>query len=170
MIPAANTDHSTADQGPSTVSPEASGVLSPLEMSAWIGFMHAHAALTAQLEADLTAERMTLSGFEALYRVARTEQGRLGLSALCRLVRLSPSGVTRLVDRLQREKALERFAATADARSVEVTITEIGRERLAKASAVLFASVREHFVAHFSAEELGHMTDFWERLNPGACD
>ena len=85
-------------------------------------------------------------------------------------VHLSRSGLTRLVDRLEREGLLCRACCTADARGSFAVLTDDGTRRLAEARPTHLASVRRDFVARFSAEELETLARLWERLLPDSVD
>jgi DNA-binding MarR family transcriptional regulator len=85
---------------------------------------------------------------------------------LAERAQLSRSGLTRLVDRLQREELLERCSCEYDARGSYACLTETGRERLTEARGTHLAVVREHFLARFSEEELTLLADMWERIAP----
>ena len=141
--------------------------LSPTENLAWVGLLHAHSSLVKQLDTELTsAHGLSLSGFEVLWRVASAEKGRLRMTDLAELVLLSPSGLTRLVDRLESDGMIDRVACPTDGRATNATITELGRQRLAEAQSTHFDGVRKRFLAHFSDEEIGQLAQFWLRFAP----
>jgi len=85
---------------------------------------------------------------------------------LAEQVQLSRSGLTRLVDRLEREGLLERCSCQHDARGAYACLTQTGRERLIEARGTHLAVVREHFLSRFSESELSLLADMWERLAP----
>jgi len=141
--------------------------LSPAETQAWVGLLHAHSSLVKQLDAELTnAHGLSLSGFEVLWRIAATENGRLRMTDLAELVLLTPSGLSRLVDRLEADGMIDRVACPTDGRATNATITELGRQRLAEAQSTHFDGVRKRFLAHFSDEEIGQLAQFWLRFAP----
>ena len=79
---------------------------------------------------------------------------------------LSRSGLTRLVDRLEREELLERCSCEHDARGSYACLTATGRERLMEARGTHLAVVREHFLSRFSESELSLLAEMWERISP----
>ena len=83
-----------------------------------------------------------------------------------RQARLSRSGLTRLVDRLERDGLLERCSCSHDARGSYACLTDGGRERLAEARGTHLAVIREQFFSHFSESELSSLADMWERIAP----
>ena len=141
--------------------------LTETELRAWVGLLHAHASLVRQLDADLIAAHgMSVSAFEVLTRLAATELGRLRMTELAELVLLSPSGLSRLVDRLEADKMIERVACETDGRAVNATITDLGRARLAEARETHFEGIRRVFLDHFSEAEVRQLADFWVRVAP----
>lgn len=141
--------------------------LTATETQAWLGLMHTQALLVRQLDADLEAEhRVSVIGFEVLWRLGAAEGGRVRMTQLAELVLLSPSGLTRLVDRLSAEGLVERVACPSDGRAIHATITLEGRRRLEQARRTLANGIRDRFLAHFSEQEVGQLADFWIRMSP----
>jgi DNA-binding MarR family transcriptional regulator len=77
---------------------------------------------------------------------------------------LSRSGLTRLVDRLQREGLLEREQCASDARGAYAVLTDTGRDRLREAQPLHRDGVRRRFLSRFSTEELRILAEFWDRV------
>ena len=141
--------------------------LSESETQAWVGLLHAHATLVKQLDAELMAAHgLSLSAFEVLWRVASAPEGRLRMSELANLVLLSPSGLSRLVDRLEADGMIERVACPTDGRAIHATITELGRSRLSESQATHFEGIRRRFLAQFDEKEIGQLATFWTRIAP----
>jgi DNA-binding MarR family transcriptional regulator len=141
--------------------------LNEAETQAWVGLLHAHATLTKQLDAELLAAHgLSISGFEVLWRVAAAEDGHLRMTDLAELVLLSPSGLSRLVDRLEAEGMVERVACPTDGRAINATITELGRRRLEESKTTHFEGIRRRFLAHFDEAEIDQLAVFWTRVAP----
>jgi DNA-binding MarR family transcriptional regulator len=152
------------------VSVPAVTALNDIESRAWVGLLHAHASMVKQLDTELIAAHgLSLSAFEVLWRVAAADHGRLRMTELAELVLLSPSGLSRLVDRLEAEKMIDRVACPEDGRAINATITELGRTKLAESQATHFEGIRRRFLSNFSEAEVGQLADFWLRLAPH-CD
>jgi len=140
-------------------------LLSPPELHAWRGMLRAHAALAKALDAQLEAEHgLQLSSYEVLMYLADAEDERMRMCDLASTILLSRSGLTRLVDRLQREGLIERVACDADARGAFAKLTPLGREKLCGARATHLAGVRAMFLDLFSAEELELFGAAWDRV------
>ena len=78
---------------------------------------------------------------------------------------LSRSGLTRLVDRLERDGLLERCSCSHDARGSYACLTGSGSSASAK-PAHAPAVVRAQFFSHFTEGELAALADMWERIAP----
>jgi DNA-binding MarR family transcriptional regulator len=156
--------------GTYAVSVQTVATLSETESRAWVGLLHAHSSLVKQLDAELIAAHgISLSAFEVLWRVSATEHGRMRMTELAELVLLSPSGLSRLIDRLEVDKMIERVACPEDGRAINATLTDLGRSRLGEAQRTHFEGIRRRFLSNFSEAEVGQLAEFWLRLAPH-CD
>jgi DNA-binding MarR family transcriptional regulator len=149
------------------ISPSELEALSEGELRAWRGLMRAHGCLAKRLDAELEqAHKLPMTSYEVLHHVQEARDGRMRMCELAEQAQLSRSGLTRLVDRLEREGLLERCSCNHDARGSYACLTEAGRERLEEARVTHLAVVRVHFFSHFSEPELGALADMWERIAP----
>jgi DNA-binding MarR family transcriptional regulator len=145
--------------------------LTPVELGAWRGLLRVHTALVKELDAELdSAHGLPLSSYDVLIYLRSAPRKRLRMAELADSVLLSRSGVTRLVDRLEREGLLVRDACADDGRGLFAVLTEKGEELLARARPTHLAGVRERFLRHFSEDELQTLARFWDRVHPGAAD
>ncbi|MEV7621543.1 MarR family transcriptional regulator [Actinoplanes sp. NPDC089786] len=90
----------------------------------------AFTGLRGHFEAQLDQHRLSIVEFEVLMRLARTPSHRLRMTDLAGQTSLSTSGVTRVVDRMDRDGLIRREACSADRRSSYAVITDAGLERL----------------------------------------
>ena len=79
---------------------------------------------------------------------------------------LSPSGLSRRVDRLERDGLVTRQRAQEDGRNIETRLTAEGKRRLSTLRRAHRAAVKERFADSFSAAELEALADLLERLAP----
>ena len=93
-------------------------------------FSEAHAGLMTRLTAQLATHNLDGVEFETLIRLARSPGGALRMSDLAGQTGLSTSGMTRVVDRLERDGLVERQACPTDRRGSFTAITAAGRARL----------------------------------------
>lgn len=141
--------------------------LSDQELRAWRGLLRAHASLAKTLDAELEAQHgLPMTSYEVLHFLAGAEQGRMRMCDLAEQAQMSRSGLTRLVDRLERDGLLERCSCEHDARGAYACLTEAGSERLCEARSTHRSVVREHFLSRFSAQELSSLAELWERIAP----
>jgi DNA-binding MarR family transcriptional regulator len=127
--------------------------------------LRAHAELTRQLDAQLAREhKLPLSSYEVLLFLADAPNGRMRMSELADSVLLSRSGLTRLVDRLEREGLLKRERCESDARGLFAEITPAGRELFDAARRTHLDGVRALFLDRFSRDELRMLGGFWQKL------
>src|SRR5216110_1822603 len=139
--------------------------LDPRELRAWRGLLRVYAQLSKALDAQLIAAHgLPLTSYEVLMYLSDAEGGRMRMNDLASSVLLSRSGLTRLVDRLERDGYLERCSCAHDARGAFAVLTAAGREKLEAARETHLAGVRELFLSHFSSEQLDLLGDGWERV------
>jgi DNA-binding MarR family transcriptional regulator len=149
------------------IAPSGQETLTVGEMRAWRGLLRAHACLAKRLDAELDqVHRLPMSSYEVLHHLEEASGGRMRMCDLAERAQLSRSGLTRLVDRLEREELLTRCSCEHDARGSYACLTDAGRERLEEARVTHLAVIREHFVSRFSERELGALADMWERIAP----
>jgi DNA-binding MarR family transcriptional regulator len=93
-------------------------------------FAEAYTGLTNRLSTQLEQHRLSLVEFEVLMRLARSPGQRLRMTDLAAQTSLSTSGVTRVVDRMDRGGMVRREACPSDRRSSYAVITAQGLARL----------------------------------------
>jgi DNA-binding MarR family transcriptional regulator len=140
-------------------------------VEAFVSLLRAHSATTRDLNAQLSAEHgLTLSDFEVLLRLSRTPDRRMRRVDLAEQVLLSASGVTRLLDGLERQGFVERASCDTDRRVVYAVLTDPGLDRLRTAAESHFGQVDAIFGARFDAEELANLTGLLDRLGTGETE
>src|SRR2546423_2669516 len=119
---------------------------SDAERGAWSGFLRAHSRITKALDRELAAAHdLPLSEYDVLVQLALTDEGRLRMSDLAEAIVLSPSGLTRLVDRLAGRGLLRRERCDADSRVVYAAIAEAGFEKLLESTPTHLDGIRRLF-------------------------
>jgi DNA-binding MarR family transcriptional regulator len=150
--------------------PDTSVKLSADELGAWRGMLRVHTALVRVLDAELSAAHdLPLSSYDVLTTLESAPGRKRRMAELADSVLLSRSGMTRLVDRLEREGLIERDTCTDDGRGTFARLTDKGAEVLENARPTHLDGVRERFLRHFSGEELVTMARMWERILPGSA-
>lgn len=139
--------------------------LGPDELAAWKGLLRVHASLMKALDTELeSAHRLPLTSYEVLIQLADAPERRMRMCDLADSVLLSRSGMSRLVDRLERDGLLARAACPNDARGSFACITEAGLELLAEARPTHHEGIRRRFLEHFDEQELVQLGAFWTRV------
>jgi DNA-binding MarR family transcriptional regulator len=139
--------------------------LSPAQRAAWAGFIRAHATIVKELDAELQAAHgLPLSSFDVLVQLSLAPEGRMQMYELAEAVHRSRSGLTRLVDRLERQRLLERHRGERDPRQVFACITRSGLERLAETTPTHLAGVRRRFLERLSQTQVEQLAIVWNQL------
>jgi DNA-binding MarR family transcriptional regulator len=140
--------------------------LSEPELAAWRGMLRAHAALIKTLDAELEhAHGLPLSSYEVMVALDDAPGRRMRMCDLAASVLLSRSGITRLVDRLERDGFVARDPCTQDARGAFAVLTAAGARKLLAARATHIDGVRRHFLSRLSADELEALGELLSRLD-----
>jgi DNA-binding MarR family transcriptional regulator len=136
-------------------------------VSVFSRLLRANSSLSRELSARLVTEHgLTINDYEALLHLSRAEGGSLRRVDLAERLMLTPSGVTRLLDGLERDGWVRKGNCDSDARVTYAVLTEEGRERLESAGRTHVGQIREIFEERYSAEELEALVDLLGRL-PG---
>jgi DNA-binding MarR family transcriptional regulator len=139
--------------------------LTDRELGAWRGLLRTHAMLVKRLDAELEAEHgLPLTSYEVLLHLGNAPERKMRMCDVADSVLLSRSGLTRLVDRLERDGFVERVSCADDARGAFAQLTDEGAAKLAQARSTHLDGVREHFLKHFSEAELDLLGDAWTRV------
>ena len=142
--------------------------LDALEFRAWRVFLYAYAKVVPTLDRELLgAVGLKLNQLEVLMWLRRAGERGLRMSDLASRVVLSPSGVTRAVDQLERNGLVERSVFEGDKRGYLAILTAEGRAALPGATSVLVQGLREHLLTHMSRTELEHLVTALEAVLDG---
>jgi MarR family transcriptional regulator, 2-MHQ and catechol-resistance regulon repressor len=128
-------------------------------------FLEAHQGLVNALERGLQAD-CGLSGqwFEILLRLARSPRHSLRMCDLAAQTGLSPSGLTRAVDRLEEAGLVHRRACPSDRRVAYAELTPKGLERLESAVVIHLGHVQEQFIARLTPAEVNELARITRKL------
>jgi DNA-binding MarR family transcriptional regulator len=140
-------------------------VLADPTLGPWTGFLRAHAALTRQMSARLEAEHgLTLSDFDVLAQLYLAPERALRRVDLSRQVLLTASGITRLLERLERAGWVAKRRCETDARVTYAVLTDEGVEKFEAAYETHVADIEELFGAQLSDDERRHLGELLEKL------
>jgi DNA-binding MarR family transcriptional regulator len=135
-------------------------------VEAWIHLLRGQSAATRAVNAQLVTDHgLTINDFECLLLLARADERRLRRVDLAEQLILTASGVTRLLDGLEREGWVDRANCATDRRVTYAVLTDEGYRKLREASKSHVADLRSFFEARYSAEELQQLADLLGRLH-----
>jgi DNA-binding MarR family transcriptional regulator len=144
------------------------------EYRGWIRLLRAHAALTRELSARLEAAHgLSLRDFDVLVQLYDAPDRRLRRVDLARTVILSPSGITRLLEGLERAGLVAKHHCESDARVTYAVLTDAGVATFERARESHAADVDELFTSRFSPDEHEQLAQLLGRLplvDAGACN
>jgi DNA-binding MarR family transcriptional regulator len=139
--------------------------LSDAEMRAWQALLHAHHDVIELLDRELREEHdLTLAEYDVLLRLARAPDRALRMSDLAERVLMSPSGVTRLVERLEARGLVRRRSGEEDGRVALASLTERGLKQIRRASRTHLRGIREHFTSHLTEAQLRNVASGLEAM------
>jgi DNA-binding MarR family transcriptional regulator len=139
-----------------------------------VAFLRAHASVTRELSARLEAGHgLTLNDYDCMVQLAYAPERSLRRVDLARSVLLSPSGITRLLDGLEREGWVEKRSCESDARVTYAHLTDAGLAKFKAVRKTHIADIEEAFGSRFTAEELTAVSSLLGRLldsnEPAEC-
>ncbi|MFI1172876.1 MarR family winged helix-turn-helix transcriptional regulator [Streptomyces melanogenes] len=120
-------------------------------------FFEAHEGLIAKLAPTMAKAGLSPLDFGALMRLTRSPGGRLRMTDLAAQLFLSTSGVTRVVDRLQRGDLVRRESSPDDRRSTYAVLTTEGTDRLRGVLADHLDDIERWFTSLYTPEELNNL-------------
>src|SRR3954471_333078 len=126
----------------------------------------AHATLTRELSARLVEEHgLTMSEYEVLFLLSREPEHSIRRIDLSREVRLSPSGITRMLDRLEATGLVKKGHCSQDARVTYAVLTDAGMKKLRECAPDHFAAVERLIGERLSDAEIASLNKLLDRLS-----
>ncbi len=143
----------------------------PQQLEAWISFLRAHAAITRQLSAELLREHgLTLNDYEVLLHLSHAEGGRMRRVDLAEQIVLTASGITRLLEGLERSGFVCKETCASDARVSYAKLTDDGAAKLRTAASTHLRGIDEFFLGRYSGSELTTLAELLARLPVTGAD
>ena len=135
------------------------------QLAAWSGFLMSHARIVRALDTELEQEHgLPLSSYDVLIQLSLAPDRRLRMFELADAIVLSRSGLTRLVDRLERAGLVERERGEVDPRQMYACLTDRGVEALAEATPTHLAGIKERFLERLSKEQTEQLAAIWRAV------
>jgi DNA-binding MarR family transcriptional regulator len=143
-------------------------------LTAWIRLLRAHSALTRELSARLEAAHgLSLRDYDVLVQLYFAPDHRMRRVDIARTVILSPSGITRLLEGLERVGWVAKHHCESDNRVTWAVLTDEGLKKFEAAQETHLADIAELFSSRFDEEEHGLLAEMLGRLklaDAGACN
>jgi DNA-binding MarR family transcriptional regulator len=134
-------------------------------LDSWVTFLRTHAAITRELSAQLQREHgLTLNDYEVLLHLSHADDGALRRIDLARRVLLTASGITRLLEGLERAGFVVKETCDSDARVSYAKLTPEGRAKLNAAAKTHLRGIDELFLSRYSGSELATLAELLGRL------
>ena len=138
------------------------------QVTAWINLQQVNRVLEGVLDRRLReVADLSLPEYEALFRLQVASGQPLHMSEIASQLISSPSGMTRIADRLEKDGLIERKTPPDNRRVVLVRLTDSGREVLAAADQAFRATLEESFSSHLSEGELADLRRLMRKLLEG---
>jgi DNA-binding MarR family transcriptional regulator len=143
-------------------------------LAPWIRFLRSHAAVTRELSSRLeTQHGLTLSDYDVLVQLYHAPERALRRIDLARTVLLTASGITRLLDGLERAGWVTKRRCETDARVTYAQLTDEGIAKFEEARTTHLADIEEVFGSRFNPEERATLAELLGRLplaDAGVCN
>lgn len=131
---------------------------------AWLMLIRTHTRLWDQIELQMRRDHgLTMARYDVLAHL-NMAGGRLGLGELASAIALSPSGLSKLLDRMDTSGLIRRDPDPDDARATFATITPKGRALVKKARLGHHAFVRQTFGKALDDRDIADLTRIMSRI------
>ncbi len=150
---------------------QARGELTKPQRMAWRAIYEGHALALRRIDRDLEEAGVgSLSDYSVLYSLYRSPGRRQRLSEVADAALLSRSGLTRLLDRLEKKGYLRREACPEDRRGLFAVLTDGGVEEMRRIWAVYSRGIATYFVPHASPDEIATVGAVFSRMRDSLRD
>lgn len=138
-------------------------------LSAWHMLLRAHYLISRELDTDLIEHHgLTMSDYDVLVQLRECCEHRVRMSDLASQSRLTRSGMTRLIEGLERDGLVTRKRCTNDQRVSFAVLTERGEQMLKDARGTHHRGIQRAFADHFVEAEFEQLRELLIRV-PGGC-
>lgn len=128
------------------------------EQDAWRAYLRLAKMLMRQLDRDLHPLGLSLNDYEILVELSEAPRGRLRMTELADRTAQSRSRLSHQVSRMEDRGLVRREDCAGDKRGTFAVLTPHGVATVGRVAPSHVASVRRHFIEHFSAEQLAALT------------
>jgi DNA-binding MarR family transcriptional regulator len=140
-----------------------------IQLEALRSVLRARSTLTDRLETALRADELPpLGWYDVLCALDAAGEG-MRPRDLAYEIGLTPSGVTRLLDRMTDAGLIERKACPTDRRGYGVSLTTAGRKTHAMMEPVYMREVEAAFASLITSDEARQLSEVLDRVSKSAC-
>jgi DNA-binding MarR family transcriptional regulator len=145
--------------------PKSKRRLSEAEVAGWEAFLRAYAVTSHALE-RLADSRggLPLGEHFLLVQIARGPETGIRPTDLAARSLITKSGITRAIDRLERDGLVERRACPSDGRGQHIILTPRGRRLVRRSAPGHMRAITKHFAEPLSGHELAVLTTALEHI------
>jgi DNA-binding MarR family transcriptional regulator len=130
------------------------------QLATWRAFLNAHARMTRAIGRELAEAGLPdLAWYDLLWTLYRRPGRSLRVKELANAVVLSPTAMSRFVDRVEAAGCVRREPDPEDRRALQVTLTDEGVELLRRMWPVYRRGIERHFAAHLDGASLREMLE-----------
>lgn len=130
------------------------------QLATWRAFLNAHARVTRAIGRELAAAGLPdLAWYDLLWTLYRQPGRSLRVKDLADEVVLSPTAMSRFVDRVEAAGCVRREPDPEDRRALQVTPTDEGVALLRRMWPVYARGIERHFAAHLDGSSLREMLE-----------
>jgi DNA-binding MarR family transcriptional regulator len=138
------------------------------EFRAWRGLLRLREVVMRDIDRRLRrAGHVSLDDYGILITLVTAPRMRLRMSDLGARRMLTPSGITRVVNRLEEQGLVRRDPDPSDGRASLAVLTRDGLAALRRAQVVHHAAVRELYLDRLDGADLSRLADLFEKALPG---
>jgi DNA-binding MarR family transcriptional regulator len=125
------------------------------QVGTWINLQQTFRVIQARIDERLRAEtELSWPEFELLMRLELAADHPLQMSEIAAQLVGSPSGTTRIADRLEKDGLIVRETPRENRRIVRVQLTDHGRKVLGEANQTFHSTLQETFGNHLGDNEV----------------
>jgi DNA-binding MarR family transcriptional regulator len=137
-------------------------------LTTWMNLQQVNRVLEGVLEHRIReVADLSLPEYEALFRLRVASGHPLHMSEIASQLINSPSGMTRIADRLEKDGLIERQTPPDNRRVVLVMLTDRGRTVLDQADKAFREALKESFSSHLSESELADLRGLMRKVLEG---
>jgi DNA-binding MarR family transcriptional regulator len=132
------------------------------QLAVWKQLQWATALIMGRFRRDLAGSGLSLEEFDVLIHLAPAPSGTLPLHELTASMvvadALSRSGITRLLDRMERDGLIRRTTSKHDRRRFDVTLTPTGRRRFDQVWPGHAEGIARYFAGPLTQHDIGELS------------